>query len=183
MPPREVCPPFEVGFDSAGCFAAAFALALPAWLAALRWPWVAAVAVLLTVPIGMVVWWHLQVWWALRKLRAMHRRGMRGLLVYSRSPLWQSRIESEWLPRIAGRMEVLNWSDRRQWPRRDVRVQLFRIAIADGEDFNPAAIVTRDDGRPLVFRFYAAFHNAKHGNAEGLQELESQLFAVLDGRG
>jgi hypothetical protein len=44
--------------------------------------------------------------------------------------------------------------------------------------FCPCAIVLVD-GRPLVFRFYNAFKNAKHGNREGLQKLETAFFSAI----
>ncbi len=33
---------------------------------------------------------------------------------------------------------------------------------------------------PLVFQFYPAFKNAKHGNIDGLSKLENELFEALD---
>ncbi len=105
---------------------------------------------------------------------------MKGLLVYSRSPNWQPYIEEHWLPRFGGAVELLNWSDRRRWSKNDHRVRIFETFIASDEDYNPAAVVFRSTGAPSVFRFYPAFKNAKHGNVEGLQDLEAQFFAVLE---
>lgn len=104
---------------------------------------------------------------------------IKGLLVYSKSPNWQAYIEGEWLPRTAGTVEVLDWSDRARWRKNDHRVRLFETFIASDEDYNPAAVIFRSSGAPLVFRFYPAFKNAKHGNVEGLKELEARFFAAL----
>jgi hypothetical protein len=102
--------------------------------------------------------------------------GAVGLLVYSNSPNWKEQIESTWIRRAAGRLYVLNWSDRRDWGRTPA-VALFKT-FAGAHDFNPLVIfVTRR--RPLLLRFFPAFKNAKHGNAAGLAELEKQLFDEL----
>ena len=106
-------------------------------------------------------------------------QGRRGLLVYSFSPNWQSYIEENWLPRIGPELHILNWSERSSWNNRDSAVVIFHWFVGVSHDFNPAVVLLRPFRRPLVFRFYPAFKNAKHGNVEGLQQLESRLFAEL----
>jgi hypothetical protein len=97
------------------------------------------------------------------------RRGALGVLVYSNSPNWKDYIEQTWLPATGDRLIVLNWSERQNWTA-DPAVTVFN-ALGGEEDFNPLAILfTRK--QPLVFRFYPAFQNAKHGNREGLEMLE-----------
>lgn len=83
-------------------------------------------------------------------------------------------------PRIAGAVEVLDWSDRARWRKNDHRVGVFETFIRSDEEYNPAAVVFRSTGAPLVFRFYSAFKNAKHGNVEGLKDLEVRFFASLE---
>jgi hypothetical protein len=104
-----------------------------------------------------------------------------GLVVYSDSQLWKSRIEEEWLPRFGARVAVLNWSERRQWDPTDPLVRLFYGAVDLNEDFNPAVILLRTDRRPLLFRFYPAFKHAQFGHPEELQRMERQMFGVIDG--
>src|SRR5438552_18218208 len=41
--------------------------------------------------------------------------GKRVLFVYSNSPVWQSYIENNILPRLPRGSVVLNWSERRRW--------------------------------------------------------------------
>ena len=107
------------------------------------------------------------------------REGIRGVLVYSRSPNWQSHIETQWLPRVGAQLKILNWSDRTTWRRSDPAVRLFHWFLGTKADFNPGVILLRPFRRPLVFRFYPAFRNAKHGNEAGLKALEERLFAEL----
>lgn len=108
----------------------------------------------------------------------LRRRGQRCVLVYSRSPVWESYIASEWLPRLGDVAAVLNWSDRSSWGW-SVEVRLFKRFCQTGVNFNPAVIVLRGLRRPLVFRFFYAFQEAKHGRREYLAQLEGQMFAAL----
>jgi hypothetical protein len=100
------------------------------------------------------------------------------VLVYSRSPVWESYVASEWLPRFGDVAALLNWSDRSSWGL-SVEVSLFKRFCRPGVNFNPAVIVLRGLRRPLVFRFFYAFQEAKHGRREYLARLERQMFAAL----
>lgn len=119
--------------------------------------------------------WKVGIQLGLRDLEESERIG---LLVYSDSPLWQSRIESEWLPRLGNRVAVLNWSERGTWLDDDPLVRLYRGI----RERPPLFIALRKDRRPLVFAFAPAFRNAKHGNVEGLERLERQMFGMLHAR-
>ncbi len=104
-------------------------------------------------------------------------RGVRCLLVFSNSPVWQTHIETMWLPRFGHVAETLNWSERALW-RPTLAVRVFR-RFCRGADFNPAVIVFRGLRRPMVFRFFYAFHQVKAGRPQYLQRLESDLLAAL----
>lgn len=100
------------------------------------------------------------------------------LLVSSRSPIWQSYIESHWLPRWGERAVLLNWSDRRQWDPARPEVALFR-AVAGPYEFNPLAIVVPGAGEMRVVRFWRAFRDFKHGKDAALRAAEAQLEEAL----
>lgn len=173
---REVYAP-QAGGGDPGCVFAMIALAVIGVFATAvtSWVWPLLLAVPGVMMARAAVREHRSIRAGARYLRAANRRG---LLIYSDSPLWKDYIHAQWLPRLGGSLDVLNWSERRRWDSRDPRVRLFR-ACAGEEDFNPTVMLLRDRGAPLVFRFYPAFKNAKHGNREGLDMLERELFSAL----
>ena len=140
-----------------------------------------------------------------RLFRRRHGPRIRGILVYSNSPNWKDYIEREWLPRLDGRLFVLNWSERNTWDRTSpLEAKMFR-ELGDRE-FNPAAIVLRPHdpgalfrswGRSIrrldpigilapssapadVVRFFKAFRDLKHGREHTLRAAERELWALLD---
>lgn len=116
---------------------------------------------------------------AQRRFRAAHaREGRDLLLVYSRSPIWQSYVEATWLPRWGDRAVVLNWSDRRQWDPAAPEVALFR-AVAGPYEFNPLAVVVPRAGDLRVVRFWRAFRDFKHGKGAALRAAESAVEQAL----
>jgi hypothetical protein len=106
------------------------------------------------------------------------RRGVRFLVVYSRSPNWETHIRDNWLNRFGPSAVTLNWSERAEW-RSSLEVRLFNNFIRASHNFNPAVLVLRGFRRPLVYRFFYAFHEAKGGRPEYLKELETELFEHL----
>jgi hypothetical protein len=106
------------------------------------------------------------------------RRGIRGVLVYSNSPNWQEYIEEEWLPVIGKHTKILNWSNHKKW-RKSLSVLLFKYYCGTYNNFNPSVILLRGARTPLVFRFFFAFRDAKHGNQEALNNLEERLFKEI----
>ncbi|HYI11161.1 MAG TPA: hypothetical protein VEK57_19040 [Thermoanaerobaculia bacterium] len=179
MAKREVYPPYEHSYASVGCWTTLVWIAVAGWVVAAAWPWLTWLAILLTVPAGVLAWDQLREWRARAETQRLRARGMKGVLIYSKSPNWQGYIEEKWLPHITPGVEVLDWSARREWREDDVRVRIFRWLIQSEEDYNPAAVVFRSGRAPLVFRFYPAFKNAKHGNVDGLNELEREFFEAL----
>jgi hypothetical protein len=115
--------------------------------------------------------------------RAFARRwgpsGKDVLLVYSDSPHWQRYVEANWLPQIAARAVVLNWSERARW--RDchpLEAAIFRRWAGDRE-FNPLAIVLPARGPVKVVRFWRAFRDFKHGKPDALRAAERELAELL----
>lgn len=110
-----------------------------------------------------------------------------GVLVYSDSPNWKKYIESNWLPAIAGRVVVLNWSERKSWGN-SLPVRLFRYYVMERwwnyenrqTDINPAFILLRGLRHPHVYRYYQAFRDKKHGRPDALSQLEDRMFAEID---
>ena len=104
--------------------------------------------------------------------------GKRVLFVYSNSPVWQSYIEGEILPRLPHGSVVLNWSERRSWRRWSLAAAVFHC-FGGRREFNPLAIVVRPLRWVRVFRFWRAFRDAKHGNRHALHQMETQFFSFL----
>jgi hypothetical protein len=60
---------------------------------------------------------------------------------------------------------------------------VFERFCGRNSNFNPAVVVFRGMAAPLVFRFFYAFHEAKHGAPQFVAELETQMFAALEAVG
>jgi hypothetical protein len=97
------------------------------------------------------------------------------LFVYSDSPNWKEHIEQQILPRLPRNSVVLNWSQRKQWPRFSLAGFLFRT-FAGYREFNPIALVFARFGLVERFRFWQPFRDARHGKDESLRMLEAGLF-------
>jgi hypothetical protein len=104
--------------------------------------------------------------------------GKRVLFVYSNSPVWQSYIEDNILPKLPQGSVVLNWSERRRWHSWSLSAVVFHC-FGGSREFNPLAIVVRPLRWVRVFRFWRAFRDAKHGNPNALRLLETQFFSYL----
>lgn len=123
-------------------------------------------------------------WWRRAQLRrAFVARwapaGKDVLLVYSDSPHWQHYVETHWLPQLAARAVVLNWSERGTWPERHpLEAAVFRRWAGDRE-FNPIAIVLPARGPAKVVRFWRAFRDFKHGKPATLRAAERELAETL----
>lgn len=109
------------------------------------------------------------------------RAGTRVLFVYSNSPVWQSYIENNIVPRLPPKSVVLNWSERRTWPRCSLAVAVFRF-FGGRREFNPLAVVVEPFCWGRTFRFWQAFRDAKHGNHTALNRVETEFFTYLASR-
>jgi hypothetical protein len=107
--------------------------------------------------------------------RVFSPRGVRFLVVYSESPTWEAHIREAWLPRFGQTAVLLNWTERARWES-SLEVRLFKHFIKSWRNFNPAVLVLRGHERPLVYRFFYAFQQARNGRAQYLSELEEELF-------
>jgi hypothetical protein len=105
--------------------------------------------------------------------------GKRVLFVYSNSPLWQSYVEGNILPRLPQGSVVLNWSERRRWRAWSLSAAVFHF-FGGSREFNPLAIVVRPLRGVRVFRFWRAFRDAKHGDRNALHLLETRFFSELE---
>ena len=68
--------------------------------------------------------------------------GKRVLFVYSNSPVWQSYIENNILPRLPRGSVVLNWSERRRWRWWSLSAAVFYF-FGGSREFNPLAVIVR----------------------------------------
>lgn len=101
------------------------------------------------------------------------------LLVYSDSPHWKAYIEERWLPRLADRAVVLNWSERKTWAQgHPLEAAVFRH-YAGAREFNPVAIVFPEGRRAEVIRFWQPFRDFRHGKVHTLRLAEERLGALL----
>jgi hypothetical protein len=100
------------------------------------------------------------------------------LFVYSNSPIWKEYIETEILPHIRDRAVILNWSHRKTW-RSSLPVFAFRY-FGGHRNFNPIGMVFRPFQRVKTYRFFEAFKEFKHGDAERVEELQKSFFETLD---
>ena len=176
---RKPTPSPEGGYID-GAAIVALVLSLPGllWILVFRW-WP---ALLLAFPLGLYVAY--KVYGIVLLLVAWLRwRGsrIRGILVTSNSPNWHDYIEKAWLPRLEGRVVVLNWSERSTW-RNELAVMIWRrFGVCFNEsNVNPLVILFRGLAYPYVYRFFYAFRDAKHGNRDALRRLEDHLFAQID---
>ncbi|QDT54587.1 hypothetical protein Pan44_26200 [Caulifigura coniformis] len=80
-------------------------------------------------------------------------RGKDILLVYSNSPHWQEFFEREMLPRLAGRVVTLNWSERKSWINQMTMTSLTFRLLAGSRDFNPIAFHFRPFRMHATYRF------------------------------
>ena len=113
------------------------------------------------------------------ELRAGARPEQRLFLVYSRSPHWDSYIREHWLPRLEGRVTLLNWSDRAHWrDSHSLAAFAFRHWAPD-KGFNPMLLAIPRAGWASGLSFYDAFRDHKHGRSESLEAAEAEMWARI----
>ena len=104
------------------------------------------------------------------------RNGTRVFVVYSRSPHWQARFEQQLLPSLPRSAIIVNWSDRNSWRGCSLATHVFNNFLGRFEH-TPSVIVFRPFRRAKIVRFYKAYQSFKHGNAEPVLALESELLS------
>lgn len=105
----------------------------------------------LPATLALVIWIRsvLAEWALLAKCwNVLAPQGIRFLVVYSESPVWEAHVRSEWLPRFGRTVVLLNWTERASWDQRSVEVRLFNHFIKAGSNFNPAVLVLRGSNVP-----------------------------------
>jgi hypothetical protein len=104
----------------------------------------------------------------------------RVVFVYSDSPNWKAYVQSRILPRLPENTVILNWSERRQWPRFSLPVILFRC-FAGEREFNPIGLVFERWRLVKDYRFWQPFRDAKHGQRGALEFVEAQFLRHVAG--
>jgi hypothetical protein len=162
------------------------------------------VALLLPLILSWGIWETWRIRSLRRALRVKHGQQIRGILVYSDSPNWQAYIEEVWLPRVANKLVVLNWSERNTWGA-DARTEAALFRRLGHREFNPAAIVFRERAGNAfaawlravgsldvvgiiaphtaeleMIRFFKAFRDFKHGKGYALTAAEQKLFRTIE---
>ena len=128
----------------------------------------------LLLRLGFGILLHMMVWvfWC--------PRGKYILFVYSDSPIWKDYIEKNILPRLQTCAVILNWSQRKSWPRWfSLPVMLFNF-FGGRRKFNPIGIVFHPLKLRKVFRFWEPFQEYKHGNSQPLAEIQSQFLGFVE---
>jgi hypothetical protein len=105
-------------------------------------------------------------------------KGKDFLVVCSDSPIWREYMTTEVLPLLEDRAIVLNWSERKRWPRFSLRVLVFR-SFGGGREFNPLVVFFKPYCRARIFRFWNPFKDWKRGDKEPVQRLSQEIFSVL----
>lgn len=144
------------------------------------WTWVLVpaglIAIVLAYAIGSQVY---ELILLMSAQRTWAPAGVRCLVIHSDSPVWSDHIRTQWLPHFGPFARQLNWSQRATWSS-SLEVRLFRRFCLATFNYNPAVLVLRGLRSPLVFRFFYAFHEAKHGDGQYLERLETQMFTALE---
>lgn len=104
-------------------------------------------------------------------------RGRRALFVYSNSPNWHDYCEREIVAHLPATAVILNWSERKKWPRTAISTILFRAYTGRGE-YNPLGIVFRPFKPMRIFHFWQPFRDAKHGKPQKLERLKEEFLAA-----
>lgn len=144
-----------------------------------------AVLSLLAIPVALValplyILFRLMLRLAVELLVLGGRRRM--LLVYSDSPVWQGRIEEEWLPRFGHQALVLNWTDVYAGVAPTLAERALRM-WAPPRNVQPVAILFPGPLRTRQLNFYDAFRDWRNGDESTLRRAEEELFAYAEGRG
>jgi hypothetical protein len=146
---------------------AVFVVLLPVWLPMMM--------VGLTLHLATLLVPHFLIWliWL--------PKGKDMLFVYSESPIWHEYMTTQILPLVQERAVILNWSERKKWPKYSLPVLAFRL-VGGYSNFNPLVIHFRPFRPAQRFRFWSAFKDWKHGDTRAVEQLRRELASVLEDR-
>jgi len=108
-------------------------------------------------------------------------RGRDALVVYSDSPIWRDYMLKKVVPLLKERAVLLNWSERRQWPKWSFTIHVFR-SFGGRTAFNPMVVVFRPFRKAKFFRFWSAFKEWKHGQTVEVERLRHELDLYIENR-
>lgn len=117
--------------------------------------------------------------WRIRVLARQFREatdGRAALVVYTASPHWLPRIESEWMDKWGERAVFFNRSA--PWSRNQPEARLW-VAVAGVTEHTPLVVLVPRAGKPRVVRFFHAFREFKHGKEARLLRAEAEVDAAL----
>lgn len=100
------------------------------------------------------------------------------LLVYSDSPIWHEYMTTQVLPLVQKRAIVLNWSERKRWPRWSLGVAVF-YHFGGAGNFNPLVVFFQPLRLARIFRFWSAFNDWKRGHKDPVERLTQEIVASL----
>jgi hypothetical protein len=174
---RAVPPPSS---RNAGCAATLLAVCGVSGVLWIRTGWsLAGTPGILCLGIAVVwIWRGLQgAVLAWRARRAWGRRVL-CLVVYSDSDLWNAHVD-RWLERLGSRAVVFNRSRADNPP---LTREVFERFCGTLSNYSPSIVVLRTLRSPLVYRFYDAFVEAKHGEPLYVDLQERAAFSALEQR-
>ena len=105
-------------------------------------------------------------------------RGKRILLVYSDSTIWRDYFVNEMIPLLEDSAVILNWSERKQWPKWSLEVRIFRN-FGGRANFNPLVLVFHPLRPVEQFRFWEPFKYWKKGNTEPVERMKRNMLDYL----
>ena len=95
-----------------------------------------------------------------------------------RVPIWRDYMRTQIFSLVQERAIVLNWSERKVWPRWSLRVPVFHHFGGAGA-FNPLVILFRPFRPARAFRFWLPFRDWKRGYREPVERLRQELVLML----
>ncbi len=105
--------------------------------------------------------------------------GKRVLVVYSDSPIWHDYFVNEIFPVVKERAVILNWSERKRWPKWSLATHVFR-SFRGRHAYNPMVMVFRPFRSAECFQFWEPFKYWKRGNTWPVESMKRDLIDSLE---
>jgi hypothetical protein len=97
------------------------------------------------------------------------------LIVTSDSPIWSAYMRDYIIAPFGDHAVVLNWSTRKQWPKRKLSTWLFYTFLGGRKEHTPSVIFFNRFWKPTIYHFWKPFKSFKHGKPEMVEELFRKL--------